>query len=60
MLGHPSTVEIEASVLEPSTTESLCENGHGSLSVSETETGAPDRWIAMDASWRELFETETK
>ena len=49
-----------ASLLEPATTESLCEMGHGSLSVSEAGTDATDRWIAMDASWRELFEATTK
>jgi hypothetical protein len=53
----PVTMGSWASVLDPATTESLCEKGHGSLSVPEAGTGAPDHWIAMDASWRELFET---
>jgi hypothetical protein len=60
LLAMPVTMGSWASVLDPATTESLCEQGHGSLSVPEAGSGAPDRWIAMDASWRELFETESK
>ncbi len=60
LLAMPVRMGSWASVLEPATTESLCEKGHGSLSVPEAETGAPDRWIAMDASWRELFQTDTR
>ena len=60
ILAMPVSMGSWASVLDPATTESLCEKGHGSLSVQEVETGAPDRWIAMDASWRELFETDTR
>jgi hypothetical protein len=60
MLAMPVSMGSWASVLEPATTESLCEKGHGSLSMQEVESGAPDRWIAMDASWRELFQTDAK
>jgi hypothetical protein len=60
LLAMPVTMGSWASVLDPATTESLCEKGHGSLSVTETGSGASDRWIAMDASWRELFETDPR
>ncbi len=54
-LTMPVTIGSWASTFEPVTTELLCEEGHGSLCVPETETGEPDRWTALDASWRELF-----
>ncbi len=57
-LAMPVTLGSWGSVLEPATTEMLCEDGHGALSVAETQSSAsePDRWTAMDESWRELFE----
>jgi hypothetical protein len=58
-LALPVTIGSWSSVLEPVTTEFLCESGHGSLCVPETERGEPDRWTALDASWRELFEKVT-
>jgi hypothetical protein len=44
-------------LLDPVSTELLCEQGHGSLCVPETQSSAsePDRWTALDDSWRELF-----
>ena len=44
-------------LLDPVTTEFLCENGHGSLAMPETQTSSAekDRWTAMDESWRDLF-----
>jgi hypothetical protein len=54
-LAMPVTIGSWASVFEPAATELLCDQGHGSLCVSETATGQPDRWIALDASWRGLF-----
>jgi hypothetical protein len=58
-LALPVTIGSWSSVLEPVTTEFLCEFGHGSLCVPETERGEPDRWTALDASWRDLFEKVT-
>lgn len=55
LLILPVTIGSWASTFEPVTTELLCEEGHGSLCVPETETGEPDHWTALDASWRELF-----
>ncbi len=54
-LALPVTIGSWASTFEPATTELLCVEGHGSLAVPETESGEPDRWTALDASWRELF-----
>jgi len=53
-LAMPVTLGSWASVFEPVTTEMLCHEGHGSLSVDESEIGAGDRWIALDSSWRGL------
>jgi hypothetical protein len=54
-LEMPVTLGSWASVFEPPTTEFLCADGHGSLSVQEAEPTAADRWIALDSSWRSLF-----
>lgn len=54
ILARPVTFGSWASVIEPVTTEFLCEEGHGALSLAESETGAGDRWVALDASWRGL------
>lgn len=59
-LAMPVTIGSWASVFEPVTTELLCEEGHGSLCMPETGTGEPDRWTALDASWRELFDSNPK
>jgi hypothetical protein len=58
-LAMPVAMGSWASMFEPATTEMLCDEGHGSLCLSETDSGADDRWTALDASWRELFETVT-
>ncbi len=55
LLEMPVTLGSWASVFEPPTTEFLCADGHGSLSVLEAEPTAADRWIALDSSWRSLF-----
>ena len=59
LLAMPVTIGSWSSVLDPVTTEFLCESGHGSLYLPETEQGAPDHWTALDPSWRELFEKVT-
>jgi hypothetical protein len=53
-LAMPVTLGSWASVFEPATTEMLCDAGHGALCVDESETGAGDRWIALDSTWRGL------
>lgn len=54
-LAMPVSMGSWASTLEPVTTELLCDDGHGSLSVPESDLGESDRWTSLDASWRELF-----
>jgi hypothetical protein len=53
LLAMPVTLGSWASVFEPVTTEMLCHEGHGSLSMNESD-GTGDRWVALDASWRGL------
>jgi hypothetical protein len=55
LLALPVTIGTWSSVFEPATTEFLCINGHGSLSVPELSEVEPDRWTTLDSSWRELF-----
>ncbi len=57
-LALPVTMGSWSSVLDPATTEFLCERGHGSLSVIENGSGAPDHWTVFDSSWQGLFETK--
>jgi len=59
LLAMPVTIGSWSSVLDPVTTEFLCESGHGSLYLPETEQGEPDRWTALDPSWRDLFDKVT-
>lgn len=54
-LSMPVTFGSWSSVLDPATTEMMCDSGHGSLSVPEATEGAPDRWTNLDPSWRDLF-----
>jgi hypothetical protein len=46
-----------SSLLDPVTTEFVCERGHGSLAMPETDASSAerDRWTGMDDSWRDLF-----
>ena len=53
-LARPVTFGSWASMIEPVTTEFLCDEGHGSLSLGESEAGARNRWVVLDASWRGL------
>jgi hypothetical protein len=56
-MAMPVTIGTWSSQLEPVSTELLCDQGHGSLCLPETETGQRDRWTSHDPSWQELFET---
>jgi hypothetical protein len=51
-LAMPVAIGSWASTFEPPATELLCEVGHGSLCVSESAGGEPDRWVALDDSWQ--------
>lgn len=51
-LAMPVALGSWASTFEPPATELLCDAGHGSLCVFESAAGEPDRWVALDDSWR--------
>jgi hypothetical protein len=51
-LAMPVAIGSWASTFEPPATELLCDAGHGSLCVSESAGGEPDRWVALDESWQ--------
>jgi len=53
-MAQPVTVGSWGSMFDPVTTEFLCDEGHGALSLDESEMGAGDRWITLDTSWRGL------
>lgn len=57
-LAMPVSVGSWASVFDPAITEMLCDEGHGSLAAPESEAGAPDRWVALDSSWRGFFDRD--
>jgi hypothetical protein len=57
-LEMPVTMGSWSSVFEPATTEFLCSDGHGALSLLEVEPAA-DRWVALDDSWRGLFRSKS-
>ncbi|MFB3776631.1 MAG: ABC transporter permease [Bryobacteraceae bacterium] len=49
-----------SSFLEPASTELLCDEGHGSLRVSDSHStlGEIRRWVTLEDSWRELTTRE--
>jgi len=51
-----------SSLLDPASTEMLCDQGHGSLRFGESHGtfGEIRRWITMDDSWCELFAAEKR
>lgn len=51
----PVSVGSWASQFEPSSTEMLCEEGHGALALSDAETNVQDRWTKLDETWKALF-----
>ncbi len=62
-LGVPVTSgSWSSALLEPATTEMLCDEGHGALNVADARSpfGEIRRWIAMEDSWRELLASENK
>ena len=54
-LSMPVSIGSWASVFDPVATELLCDEGHGSLCIPDSQGGPPQRWITLDASWRVLF-----
>jgi hypothetical protein len=62
-LGMPVTSgSWGSSLIEPASTELLCDQGHGALVVSDscTTLGEVRRWIALEDSWRDLLASEDK
>jgi len=55
LLTMPVSIGSWSSVLDPATTELVCDSGHGSLTFPETDGGLRDRWTNLDPSWSELF-----
>lgn len=55
LLTMPVSIGSWSSVLDPATTELVCDSGHGSLAFPETDGGLRDRWTNLDPSWSELF-----
>jgi hypothetical protein len=55
LLTLPVSIGSWSSVLDPATTELVCDSGHGSLSFPDVVDGQPDRWTNLDPSWSELF-----
>jgi hypothetical protein len=55
-LYWPVTMGSWSSVLDPVSTELLCDRGHGSLTIPEMDNAQPEQWIALDRSWSGLFE----
>jgi hypothetical protein len=53
-LLRPVTMGSWGSMFDPVTTEFLCDEGHGALSLAESEIGEGDRWVSLDSSWREF------
>jgi hypothetical protein len=54
-LAMPVRIGTSASLFDPVRVESLCEHGHGLLSVIEAQDGEDEEWTALDESWQELF-----
>ncbi len=54
-LSLPVSVGSWSSILEPAAEEMVCANGHGALSLQESDPHAPDRWTRLDESWQDLF-----
>ena len=46
-----------SALIDPVSTELVCEQGHGTLYVAETASSdrEPELWTPLDASWREVF-----
>lgn len=53
-LELPVSLGSWSSVFDPSSTELLCDEGHGALVLPDTAAGA-ERWTRLDDSWRGLF-----
>lgn len=53
-LEFPVSLGSWASVFDPSSTELLCDRGHGALVLADTTNGL-EHWTRLDRSWSSLF-----
>jgi hypothetical protein len=53
-LISPVSMGRWSSVFEPATTELVCEDGHGLLSVPDSEADHSAQWTNLDATWKGL------
>jgi hypothetical protein len=63
LLSTPFTSGSWSSALiEPASTEMLCDQGHGTLCVSDSYTtlGEIRRWVTLEDSWREVLSSSGK
>jgi hypothetical protein len=63
LLSSPFTSGSWSSALiEPASTELLCDQGHGTLSVSDSYTtlGEIRRWVTLEDSWRDVLSSSGK
>ena len=51
-----------SSLIEPASTELLCDQGHGTLRVSDSYTtlGEIRRWVTLEDSWRDVLSSNGK
>ena len=63
LLSTPFTSGSWSSALiEPASTELLCDQGHGTLCVSDSYTtlGEIRRWVTLEDSWRDVLSSRSK
>lgn len=53
-LEYPVSLGSWSSVFDPSSTELLCDLGHGAL-LLPADAATPSRWTRLDDSWQNLF-----
>jgi hypothetical protein len=59
-LSMPVTLGSWASIFDPVTMEFLCDAGHGSLNLPESQLAGAGRWIKLDHSWDGLFDLSAR
>jgi hypothetical protein len=55
-LELPVRIGSWGSIFEPVTTELLCEDGHGALTLPGASDCGTGQWIRLDSSWQALFQ----
>jgi hypothetical protein len=63
LLSSPFTSgSCSSALIEPASTELLCDQGHGTLCVSDSYTtlGEIRRWVTLEDSWRDVLSSRSK